>query len=348
MKDLLVIHIGAGNHHASSNSKYAKLIKKALSKHTIAESSRVLEDSPWTNTGYGSSLNRLGQVEIDASFISHGGDDGTTRMGSLTGLKCRNPTVEMFRIYDEIAKEYQTTPELNVPLALNCTSLKSFVGIREDDSEGLVSEKSYRIFQLYKNGVSSVARDKEEGEGVMDTIGLAHITHVGVDIATSSGGNFFKLPGRMGCAAIPGAAIAFLQNESGLFCCMCSGDGEQIVKYHLASTIIEKYTLYEKANNDDDNDNDDDDDDDESQRQHFCEYVKSELTRLDPNFYFGFILIVARRGGMDEEATRNLIYGHSTKSFHFGFRVGDQTKAILSFAEKEADFTFGEYRLSLA
>ena len=45
MKDILVIHIGAGKHDPNKLKKYKTLLRNALSKTSIVEASDVIESS---------------------------------------------------------------------------------------------------------------------------------------------------------------------------------------------------------------------------------------------------------------------------------------------------------------
>ncbi|KAI3403156.2 hypothetical protein KGF56_004045 [Candida oxycetoniae] len=324
MKDLLILHIGAGNHNESLNKKYATLIKKALSKNSLIDAAEVLENSALTNTGFGSSLNMLGKVEIDASFISYTADGSeenkpSVKMGSLTGLKCRNPTEEMARIFSEIDQQYGQLDGLVAPISLNCTSLKNYMDINEDDDDDLISIKSYNTFNAYKKDATSNIKEQE----VSDTIGLIQINDTEVAMVTSSGGNYFKLPGRIGCAGVMGAAISFKEEQDYMICCMCSGNGEQIIRDHLATSIIEVFDTSEKSN--------------------YGQYLEKVLFETDPKFYIGFVVVFKRY----DESTATLVYGHSTESFYFGYKVGGDSRAILSFREKKGCFTFGEYLIQL-
>ncbi|EDK46224.1 hypothetical protein LELG_04405 [Lodderomyces elongisporus NRRL YB-4239] len=350
MKDLLVIHIGAGNHAVTSNKKYSNLLRKALSHNNILDAASEVEVSNLTNTGYGSSLNKVGKVEIDASFIDSASSfhaswanncrlpqNGTkptqpetkaVRIGSITGLKCREPTREMVRIFGELEQQYAETPYLTMPISLNCTSLKSYMKINEDKDEDLISAKAQRIYEIYNtDGISTTAKEE-----ISDTVGLTQIKEHGFVMVTSSGGNFFKLPGRIGCAGVINAAISHKETNGLKISCMCSGNGEQIIRYNLASFLVEKFSTrfgeLEWGSN-----------------------LSKELFALDSELYIGFIVIIEpivnivnNNGGCEHVKKISLIYGHSTESFHFGYRAGDnETKTILSFAEKKELFTFGEY-----
>ncbi|KAI5962087.1 uncharacterized protein KGF55_003163 [Candida pseudojiufengensis] len=313
MKDVLILHIGAGCHSVSKNKRYAKLIKDALGQKTLLETIDILEKSPLTNTGYGSNLNILGMIEIDSSFIKSNG-----RMGSITGLSIDCPTKEMFRIFNEIDEIYSSDKfgnDLLKPVTLNATSLKSLMNI--NDSSNLDYGPNREIYNSYKNSHEFI----KSNIPTQDTIGVISIKDNDTIITASSGGNFLKLPGRIGCAGIIGASISFKKfvNDSLEISCMCSGNGEQIIQHSLAVQLI---SAIQQMNESD-----------------YGVRLNQFILNLDSEFYCGFIILI---NNLDSNRIQ-LLYGHTTESFHFGYKVNDDTRAILSFNESPGKFTFGEY-----
>ncbi|KAI5949912.1 hypothetical protein KGF54_005390 [Candida jiufengensis] len=313
MSNVLILHIGAGNHSLSSNKKYAQLIKKALKQKSILEVSDILEKSPLTNTGYGSNLNLLGEVEIDASFMK---SDGS--VGSLTGLQIDCPTREMFRIFEKINELYSKSSigkELLKPVTLNVSRLKKFINVNE--SFNVITKENQKIFDSHKTSINEF-----KSFNVQDTIGIISLKENETVITSSSGGNFFKLPGRIGCAGIIGASIGFksLPTYELEISCICSGNGEQILKYNLASQLVNSIIDMDESN--------------------YVEELRNFIFKLDPQFYCGFIIVINYSG-----SKIRLLYGHTTESFHFGYKVNSKSRAILSFNESPGKFTFGEYEL---
>lgn len=323
MMDILVIHIGAGIHDHKLTHKYKSLLRKALSKKSILESSKIVESSSLTNTGYGSSLNVLGNVECDASFIMNDSTTTTTttnqqRLGSLVNMTCKFPILELFRVFGQLDELYENELDLTSPLMLTYPSLQNtIIGITKDSSE-LISPKARRVYELYKD---EVFQDKRLPHGISDTIGILHVHENVTTIATSSGGNLFKLPGRIGCAGVLGAGIAFSDQGAGVkIGCMCSGNGEQIIQYNLAQVLVDNIGSFSDDN--------------------YGECIEKLLRGFSGHLYVGFIVVIQKQSSVQ------LLYGHTTESFHFGFRVGEcKTKVILSYSEHEGKLTFGEYIL---
>lgn len=318
--DILIIHIGAGIHDQKLTHKYKSLLRNALSKQSVLESSKIIESSSLTNTGYGSSLNLLGKVECDASFIINDNiNKEESRIGSLVNMNCKFPILELFQVFNKIDELYNYESDLTPPIMLSYPNLKNFLnGEVIEDHKELISPKSQRIYDLYKD---KVFKDKKLPNGISETIGVIHLENNTTTIASSSGGNLFKLPGRIGCAGIIGASIAFNKFEDVKISCMCSGNGEQIIRYKLAQLLVENIYNYLEDN--------------------YGECIDNLLCRLPVPLYIGFIVVI-------ETLERvQLLYGHTTESFHFGFRVAkDKTKVILSYAEQEGKLTFGEYILA--
>jgi hypothetical protein len=85
---LVIVHAGAGSHHEQSHAKLKTLMhdacikaareKSAIDAVTVAV--RILEESPLTNAGLGSSLNRDGFVEADACCV-----DGISGVSGAVG-----------------------------------------------------------------------------------------------------------------------------------------------------------------------------------------------------------------------------------------------------------------------
>lgn len=308
LDQIVILHIGAGKHNAKDNDQYVRLMKKALEKSDVVEINGILEKSPLTNTGYGSSLNILGEVEIDASYIKSDGESG-----ALSGLQVQSPTQEMFRIYNNINKQYNRDTNLSRPLSLHCSSLKRYMDIKSDGQ--IVSSKSQKIYDLYKDRILQYA-----GDDINDTVGSIVIDTDQTTLSTSSGGHFFKLPGRIGCAGIIGAAIYYEKIDDTEISCMCSGNGEQIIQHSLAQLIVTNVHRMDEGE--------------------YGTQLEKLLLSKSKDIYCGFIAVLRRSNGVT-----HLLYGHTTETFYFGTRVNDSTRVILSSAEQEGKFTFGEYKL---
>lgn len=322
---LIIVHIGAGSHSQLKTGHYKKLIKRALqvpeSERSLLESSEKLEKSPLTNTGYGSSLNLLGKVQCDASFIRHNRPNNKTEMGSMYNITKHYPISETIRCFEQLNKLYSEgfrSFGLSQPIIFDYAQkevLNNISRIEENLNEDpLVSLKAQKIFDIYRAKLTSnLIPQAEEVQAVrseiQDTIGIIHINDKTTEIATSSGGNFFKFPGRIGCAGILGAAIAHCKRNGISVSCMCSGNGEDIIIMNLANRIAEQMVT--------------------STNVEYCEtltdiIVRSSmdmpLTAVDsdnkPIIYVGALCVIHNL----ETDKKHLAYSHSTESFYFGFK----------------------------
>ncbi|KAJ2406870.1 hypothetical protein GGI10_005097, partial [Coemansia sp. RSA 2530] len=93
----VAVHVGAGYHGPSKEPEYKAAMKSACraaaallgsggsASEAVACAISILEDSPATNAGIGSNLNRLGLVECDASIMSTH-PDGFGAVGASTAV----------------------------------------------------------------------------------------------------------------------------------------------------------------------------------------------------------------------------------------------------------------------
>ncbi|CUM45844.1 uncharacterized protein AC631_05707 [Debaryomyces fabryi] len=351
---LVIVHIGAGSHSLQKNDKYKQLIRKALqvndSKTVLAEVSKKLERSVLTNTGYGSSLNLIGEVQCDASFISYNREDKYTSMGVMYNIVNKYPITETLKCFKQLNTLYSTGFKsfgLARPLIFDhCQKklLDELTNNNEDvDKETLVSTKSQRIYDTYKHTLMSdynqtsneLNRIRNE---IQDTIGIIHIGNTNTEIATSSGGNFFKFPGRIGCAGVLGAAIGHHTKNGISVSCMCSGNGEDIIMMDAADRIVNNMI----------NDFSED----------YCELLVNiilqastdlPLTAVDDYnnkmIYIGAICIIHDLNS----GVKRLVYCHSTESFYFGFRShNNKPEVILSRLDSDKVghvFVRGEFKI---
>lgn len=348
--DTIVVHIGAGNHSEKFKSNYKILIEKALSSNDFFEVSKILEHSPLTNTGFGSSINLEGKVECDASFINYDKVNKKKKIGSAFEIcNSLHPISEIFHLYEKIEKFFGETKNkhlyLSKPVILSHKSITEKIDFFRNEKNkikdvNLILKKSKRIYDFYKNkcvqNISFVENKKIND--VTDTIGILKINEFETKIATSSGGHFLKLPGRIGCAALIGSSIDFRIDENYEISCMCSGNGEDIIQMQLANFIVNKITTdsYPEL----------------SYGEILVNIIKSKSHEFvleskneigEPILYLGVILVI-------KEIKNNksfLVYFHSTKSFFFGYKNSNNKKNVflskLNSKKKSNNiFAFGE------
>lgn len=319
---LLVIHIGAGCHSRLLDKEYKTLLKKALAKDFF-QASQIIELSPLTNTGYGSSLDLNGHASCDCSLFVH---NGRGKLLSLHNVTHKHPTSVCSQILEELdmmyAKDRMGSLGLLRPAMLNYEVVRQMWDLPQ---ENLILPKNQAVYEKFK-----AAEKLLEVPEVQDTVGLIEVGAM-TRVAASSGGNILRLPSRTSCAGVFGAGSGFHKAGNIEVSCMCSGNGDDIIRMGLANIVAMK--LAEQQ-------------DREDLAQLMVEIVQQRSTVLEMEAvdeslasicYVGVIAVIKA------EKTR-LIYCHSTDSFYFGFRSGNETEIVLSRGAA-GRFVCGEFRL---
>jgi beta-aspartyl-peptidase (threonine type) len=173
---------------------------------------RALEDNPLFNAGTGSTLNGLGNVEMDAAIM----DGKSLRAGAVAAVsRIKNPVALARRVMED-----------GRHVMLACDGALFFareIGFPECSPESLIVESARKRWRESHGTVGCVALD--------GSTGLA--------AATSTGGTFNKLPGRVGDSPLPGCGT-YADEFSGV---SCTGDGEAIMRVVLAKTAAELIRL---------------------------------------------------------------------------------------------------------
>ena len=167
----------------------------------------VLEDDPLFNAGTGSTLNSLGKVETDAAIMASEG----LRAGSVAALSgIKNPIRLARRVMED---------GRHVMLAgAGARLFARQIGFPECAPESLVVE-----------------REKQRWESKHGTVGcVAYDASGKLAVATSTGGIFDKLPGRVGDSPLIGCG-AYADADGAA---SCTGYGEAIIRLVLAKTAV--------------------------------------------------------------------------------------------------------------
>jgi L-asparaginase / beta-aspartyl-peptidase len=168
----------------------------------------LLEDNSLFNAGTGSTLNSLGKVEMDAAIM----EGGSLRAGAVAAVqRIKNP-VKLARRVMEDGRHVLLAGEGALLFARE-------VGISEVSSESLIAEEQKRRWGEKHGTVGAVALDS--------TGQLA--------VATSTGGIFNKLPGRVGDSPLLGCGT-YADEYGGV---SCTGDGEAIIRILMAKTALD-------------------------------------------------------------------------------------------------------------
>lgn len=162
-----------------------------------------LENNPLFNAGTGSTLNRDGQVETDAAIM----DGATLHAGAVAAVSgIRNPITLARRVLD-------ASPHI-VLAGSGALEFAIKQGITPCDPADLVVPAQQQHWQHEHGTVGAVARDSEGR----------------LAAATSTGGIFDKLPGRIGDTPLIGCGT-YADEFAAV---SCTGRGEDIIRVTLA------------------------------------------------------------------------------------------------------------------
>ncbi len=163
----------------------------------------VLEDNPLFNAGLGSTLNREGRVETDAAIM----DGSTLKAGAVAAVSgIRNP-IRLARAVMEHSPHILLAGEGAYRFAKQH-------GIETCDPSELVVSAQRRHWEKEHGTVGAVALDSEGR----------------LAAATSTGGMFDKLPGRVGDTPLIGCGT-YADARAAV---SCTGSGEDIMRTTLA------------------------------------------------------------------------------------------------------------------
>jgi beta-aspartyl-peptidase (threonine type) len=172
---------------------------------------RSLEDCPEFNAGTGSVLTRDGTIEVDASIM----DGATRRVGGVGAVPDLGNAVDLARaILDDGEHVLLVGPAAWV--------FARERGFKPAPPGSLITERSRQRFDERAGGtVGAVAID---GQGRCAA-------------ATSTGGIFFKRPGRVGDSPLPGCGT--WADRFGA--ASATGDGERIIQVTLTRRLIDRF-----------------------------------------------------------------------------------------------------------
>lgn len=163
----------------------------------------VLEDNPLFNAGTGSTLNSLGKVEMDAA-IMEGHSLRAGAVAAVSGIK--NPIQLARRVMDD-GRHVMLAAEGALLFARQ-------IGVPEFPAESLIVDHERQRWESKHGTVGCVAFD---ASGILAA-------------ATSTGGIFNKLPGRVGDSPLIGCGT-YANSHAAV---SCTGHGESIIRILMA------------------------------------------------------------------------------------------------------------------
>jgi beta-aspartyl-peptidase (threonine type) len=168
----------------------------------------VLEDNPLFNAGTGSALNSLGQVEMDAAIM----EGETLRAGAVAAVRGIKNPIKLARRVMEDGRHLLFAGEGALLFARE-------IGFPQCDPEALIVEAERARWQEKHGTVGCVALDADGR----------------IAVATSTGGIFNKLPGRVGDSSLIGCGT-YANDHGGV---SCTGQGEAIIRIVMAKTALD-------------------------------------------------------------------------------------------------------------
>lgn len=168
----------------------------------------VLEDNPLFNAGTGSTLNKLGRVETDAAIM----DGSMLRAGAVAAVSGIKNPIRLARRVMEDQRHVMLAGEGTILFARE-------IGFPECPAEALIVESERKRWESKHGTVGCVAFDAG-GK---------------LAVATSTGGIFNKLPGRVGDTPLIGCGT--YADDYGAV--SCTGHGEAIIRVVLAKSAVE-------------------------------------------------------------------------------------------------------------
>lgn len=203
----------------------------------------VLEDHPTFNAGTGSCLNFDGEVETDASVMTS--DGGAGAVAAVHGVK--NP-VRLARAVlertDHIllagagAEKFARMCGLPMADLVTPERLERWKTLRARLRENTRVPGDQPEFRFWKKLDTLLEKYLAPGEeGRHGTVGAVAIDDAGrMAAATSTGGIWFKLPGRVGDTPIFGAGTYASQWGAA----SATGHGEGVIRLHLTRTVVDR------------------------------------------------------------------------------------------------------------
>ncbi len=211
----IVVHGGAGayrdDHIASradgceraARAGWQVLQRGGAALDAVEAAVAILEDDPLFNAGTGAPLNSAGEVELDASIM----DGATLRAGAVGAVQgVRNPI--------RLARHLLDDGRHILLVGAGAGAFAAERGLDICDSGQLITEAQRSRWQERYGTVGAVALDLRGG----------------LAAATSTGGLFGKLPGRVGDSALIGCGT-YADERSAV---SCTGAGEAIMRVQMA------------------------------------------------------------------------------------------------------------------
>ncbi|KAJ1646161.1 taspase, threonine aspartase, 1, partial [Dispira simplex] len=266
---VIAVHAGAGFHSVANENSYRRICQRACEEarsvleadgdctQAVVKAIKILEDSEFTNAGYGSNLNIHGAVECDAS-VMEGSTGSFGAIGAVSRIK--NPIDAAYALQQQERRRVFPSGRIP-PLFLVGSGAETWASTQGvsllTSSQSLITPCAQAKYQHYHQFAQAMDPNDEDTvdtgrnpsstvsfDELNDTVGAICQDYQGNTAAgVSSGGVLLKFPGRIGEAAMFGAGCWAEQgnreNNSTSSACSVTGTGEQIIRTMFAKNCVD-------------------------------------------------------------------------------------------------------------
>lgn len=219
---------------AAAEAGWELLMRGGTAADAVEAAVRILEDLPVFDAGRGSHLNADGVVELDAGMM-----DGKTLMaGAVASVKrVANPISLARRVLQE-------SPHVFL-VGEGAERFAQAAGLPLCDPESLIVPRERELWNRRRTEAEPQPPAALFHSEPADTVGAVALDADGnLAVGNSTGGTFYKHPGRVGDTPIIGCGL-YADNTLGA--AACTGWGEQIMKTVLAKTTVDHIALLGSA-----------------------------------------------------------------------------------------------------
>jgi len=207
---------------SAAQTGWEALIKGGSALDAVEAAVRVLEDDPTYDAGRGSVLNADGDIEMDAIIM----DGATLNTGAVAAIqRVQHPV--------SVARLVMRHSEHNLLVGAGAESFARRMGVPVYPQVNLVTERELEKWRA----AQAAPPDSARKEFSHDTVGaVARDADGHLAVATSTGGTFNKLPGRVGDSPLIGSG-AYADDLSGA--ASATGWGESLMKIVICKTACD-------------------------------------------------------------------------------------------------------------